>query len=540
MTIKLFEICKKILLMSLGIFLSLIVIESVLQTFSAVYSFKKSHGNKISMSKKTAYKILCLGESTTDGQYPWHLEEVLNAKDIGVKFAIIDKGRGGTVTETILEHLNKYLDEFNPDMVVTMVGINDDRRDLVAFELKSGHWYSALKSLKLVRLLKIHIEAKLLDLNGGRVKASNNNQKDKKSAAIFLKAIEINPKNEEAYARLGNLYKEQKRYRKAETMFLKAIEINPKNEETYIGIGRLYGAQKKYSEAQAIFLKAIEINPKNEKPYAGIGRLYGAQKKYKQAEAMFLKAIEIAPKNDWTYEEIAGFYKWQRKFKEPEVMFLKVIDINPLNDSAYARLGDMYRKQKKYREAEAMFLKAIEINPKNKETYAGIERLYRRQKKYKEAEAVFQKAIKGPLNSDSREFDKMSVRYLNKYEANKNKYYGKKTQYNYRKLHRELEKRNIQLVCVQYPTLEIQPLKDILEPNDGIVFVDNENSFKDAVRREGYDAYFTDKFAYKYGFGHCTYKGNRLLAENIAGEIVKECFQRQNMKVLLVIKILNI
>jgi len=50
--------------------------------------------------------------------------------------------------------------------------------------------------------------------------------------------------------------------------------------------------------------------------------------------------------------------------------------------------------------------------------------------------------------------------------------------------------------------------------------VDNEKMFNEGVKREGYDEYFNDCFA--GDFGHCTPKGNRLLAENIAGVILTE------------------
>ena len=68
----------------------------------------------------------------------------------------------------------------------------------------------------------------------------------------------------------------------------------------------------------------------------------------------------------------------------------------------------------------------------------------------------------------------------------------------------------------------IQPLKKIFKEDEDVVFVDNERIFKDAVRKEGYNEYFRDMFG--GDFGHCTQKGNRLLAGNIANVIFKEVF----------------
>jgi len=68
----------------------------------------------------------------------------------------------------------------------------------------------------------------------------------------------------------------------------------------------------------------------------------------------------------------------------------------------------------------------------------------------------------------------------------------------------------------------VEPLKEMFRNREGIIFVDNERPFKERVAKEGYDEYFADMFG--GDFGHCTEKGNRLLAGNIANTILKECF----------------
>ena len=102
-------------------------------------------------------------------------------------------------------------------------------------------------------------------------------------------------------------------------------------------------------------------------------------------------------------------------------------------------------------------------------------------------------------------------------------YYKPVTVNNYHKLKEVLDKRGIRLVCVQYPMRNIGPLKRIFEGNEeGIIFVDNERIFRDAVKKDGSRAYFKDMFG--GDFGHCTPKGNRILAENIASIILREVF----------------
>lgn len=58
-----------------------------------------------------------------------------------------------------------------------------------------------------------------------------------------------------------------------------------------------------------------------------------------------------------------------------------------------------------------------------------------------------------------------------------------------------------------------------------VVFVDNNSIFRRAVKKKGYAEYFTDMFA--GDFGHCTRKGNELLARNIAEVILREVLTRK-------------
>jgi len=96
--------------------------------------------------------------------------------------------------------------------------------------------------------------------------------------------------------------------------------------------------------------------------------------------------------------------------------------------------------------------------------------------------------------------------------------------HNYLKLKDITEEKRIKLVCMQYPMRSIKPLKELFRGHNDIVFIDNEMLFKNAVKEAGYNDIFTDSFA--GDFGHCTNKGNRLLAENIADVILKEVFYK--------------
>ena len=97
---------RKTGLILIGILASIILIEAGLRLGGFIYTSRQEIGNKEELKKKGVYRILCLGESTTAGEYPGYLEEELNSRDMGMKFSVIDKGRPATTTTFILAKLH--------------------------------------------------------------------------------------------------------------------------------------------------------------------------------------------------------------------------------------------------------------------------------------------------------------------------------------------------------------------------------------------------------------------------------------------------
>jgi len=106
------------------------------------------------------------------------------------------------------------------------------------------------------------------------------------------------------------------------------------------------------------------------------------------------------------------------------------------------------------------------------------------------------------------------------YDNTEKAYKNPVTIYNFNKIKEILDEKKIKLVIMQYPLMDAKPLKRMFSSKENIIFVDNEKIFKDRLEHSSYEEYFVDKFA--GDFGHCTEKGNRLIAENIANVIFEE------------------
>jgi len=464
---------QKTIILACGIIFVVVILELGIRLFGGIFLFLQEYRNRVSIAQKGGYRIMCVGESTTamggDDSYPSQLEEVLNARKIGVKFSVINKGVVMVDTSFILSNLESNLNQCQPKMVIAMMGCND--KDVAYYEDISDAKTPLFKELRVYRLIKtlwMHVV-----------------NKTKKTG---MDAAEQNRNHHKQVGLLKN-----------KLSSIKAIKIKPGKENIYINLGKHYWKQNMFIQAEKAYRKAIELNPRAEKAYEGLGLIYSEQEKLNQSEASFQKAIELEPSNVGAYSGLGQVYKKEKKFSEAEEVFNKAIEVNPNIPMLYFMLGNVYLCRDKFTQSERVLKKAVEIAPEHGRAYGSLARLYAEMGK-----------------------DDLAREYYKKAQEVLFKKSNLVTSKNFRNLKKILDQRGIKLVCVQYPTRSIEPLKKIFEGYEGVIFVNNEKIFKDAVRRESYEEYFIDDFA--GDFGHCTAKGNRLLAENIANVILKEVF----------------
>ena len=274
---------QKIALVIFGVFLSLILLEAGLRLGGFVILSLQELKNRASLMQRGEYRILCLGESTTQGQYPPLLEETLNQRNIGIKFSVIDKGISAIKTWVIVFRLQSYIDTYHPNMVITMMGINDWGPHM-PYEAVSGskaiNFLKSFRTYKLSRLLWLHIVTKLKDS-----KLSNH------TAPIKLPQAVTEKNNALESAKLK-----------------KAIELNPRNDRAYVELGRLYHNQGKLSEAEELFKKAIEANSKNDRLYGALEVLYREKGNMELAREYGKKARDLRL-NYYAPDTTSNYYK---------------------------------------------------------------------------------------------------------------------------------------------------------------------------------------------------------------------------------------
>ena len=507
---------QKIALIGGSIIVTVIFLELGLRLAGFVVLSLRDRANRIDRENKEAYRIICIGESTTyDGDhtyaYPNQLQALLAEKFPAKSFTVINKGKPGCSTAYIADNLEGWVDDYRPDMVVAMMGINDTSVSYRLHEKTSslGEFIEGFRVYKLAALLGQNIEIALekfgraspnrLDPDLYQYRGLTGPEYDLFQLEAELGAeLQKHPDDPAALVRMGDCYLSQDRYQEATEIFEKAIKLDPMCDEAYVGLARGYLNKQYHKGVTRACWKAIEINPGNDRAWTLLGRSFLSKKKYGQAMESFSQAIEINPANDRALASLAWIDFWKNKeIARGKERARRALEINPDNYLATVTLWSCYEAEGDYRSAIGVCENAIERDPYHKRAYVELAYIYRQLGEPEKAEQY--------LRQDRR-------RLMNTYNPI--------TFASYQRITKIVDCRGIQLVAVQYPMRPVGSLEKMLEDHDDIIFVDNEDVFKEALRNADYDDLFKDAFA--GDFGHCTPEGNRILAENVAATVIEE------------------
>lgn len=486
---------QKVFLICFGLLLVTVFLEIGLRIGGCVISFLQERRNRISIDKKGEYRIMCLGESTTvwgdENCWPSQLEEILNKKRSNVRFKVINKGRHAIETAAIVASLEGALNKYDPDMVITMIGVNDwVGTELYndTFLVKTMLFIKGFRVYKLVRYIWSSVTNKVNELREGELQVKGS------------KDLDSNNNIQELFD-FGYDYKNQSRHFEAKKAFERIIELDPDNENAYFELGLIYEELGDLTRAAEYLKKSLELDPNNSAAYVELGNCYREEGNRKGVRMAAKRALELNPNNKEVYFLIGRNYLEEGDYLQAEKMFQKALELDPKWEPAYTALGTCYRLQKDYSKLEELSNKIIREGINNDRLYGFVATCYRDQDRMRETEE-----------------------YYNKANAFRMKYYNSATKYNYRKIKELVGQKGAKFVCMQYPMRSIEPLKRLFDSCEGIIFVDNENNFKDALRGGKYEDYFEDNFG--GDFGHGTPKGNKLIAENVVAVILKEVFGR--------------
>ncbi len=289
----------------------------------------------------------------------------------------------------------------------------------------------------------------------------------KETEKLLLKAIEIEPSDVNAYARLGQFYYNRiENIVKAKEYLKKAISLNPNDyishkilgfiyldendEKTAIEyirkgltsteninekliIAQYYLGSERHDKAIEKCKNILEETPDDTATRLFLGRAYIVTKDYKQA----IKEIKTAISNDQENYEAHILLSQAYAFIDDKTNVIRSLENaifkQPKNPSGYVYLGNYYASEKSYKEALYQYREAEEIESKNTLIKNKIALMYTYLDQYDKAIEAFNqiRAIDGIipenelfavqcllLQNKTSEAEKRCLKVLSKYPKN--------------------------------------------------------------------------------------------------------------------------
>ncbi len=481
--------------------------------------------------------VLCLGDSMTafGGRhaYPRQLEARLNKRLGPGSFKVLNASRPAVDTGALLEIMEQQLDRSQPDIITVMIGINDELGQFG--DLYNPSRASGLRGLgsklKLVRLVLFGVE-RVQRQSAERAAAAALEEE-----RIRLVSLVQEGGTEDDWHKLLQVYRQQRSLPDAIRLLRRMAEAHP-SPRVLADVAKF---NRDPREKERLYHQALERYPDSHYVYKWLVRHYGHQGEQASVETVLRQQAAAMP-DVLSYNELAKFLMAAGEIEEAERCLRKALAVEP-NFQSWYELGVLYQEQGSLAQAEAFLRRAIEIGAPGF-VHARLGQVLRKLGRDKEAEQAYLRAIASswdrPLVKeytwDNHDHDRneaivqLSELYRDRGAARRAEKtledlsFGRESYQDYQNLARRALKASGRLVVVQYPMRSIEPLHVILPEQPGLVFVDNEASFQQAVEEDGYSTMFIDHSG--ADFGHLTRKGHAMVAENIANAIMAAFCQR--------------
>lgn len=142
---------QRAVLVVFGTFLGLLTLEIGLRLTGVFLLWREHRQHAPVISGDGAVRILCVGESTTflgeEHAYPRQLEQFLNARPDGPRVSVVNAGVPAVTTDYLLARVPGWLDTYQPQIVIAMMGVNDPPAEVAA----DATPFASLRVVKLVR-----------------------------------------------------------------------------------------------------------------------------------------------------------------------------------------------------------------------------------------------------------------------------------------------------------------------------------------------------------------------------------------------------
>ncbi len=143
----------------------------------------------------------------------------------------------------------------------------------------------------------------------------------KKAEHLLNRLAELEPNHPVIFARLAKIHAQKKRYKEAIAAYVRAVELDDKNEEWLVNLGKLYQLLMRPGLAAECFRRAAELKPRETVYLSLLAECCEKDEDYDNALFTYEKILTLEPYNEKAKE---SSQKVRLKMKETEVALTRL------------------------------------------------------------------------------------------------------------------------------------------------------------------------------------------------------------------------
>jgi tetratricopeptide (TPR) repeat protein len=187
-------------------------------------------------------------------------------------------------------------------------------------------------------------------------------------------ALRLNGEDEVAFAQIGMLRSQQKRYPEAFALLQQAIRIRPTFAAAHIGLGEAYAGAGRREDAEGEYRKAVKLAPSNVAARNLLGQALYYEGRWNEADNEFQASAAIEPSQQAS--DYLGDLASARGEADIAIRdYTQATALEPLDGHAHFRLGDLYAAAGRTSEATREYQDGLAANPNDPHALAALRKL---------------------------------------------------------------------------------------------------------------------------------------------------------------------
>lgn len=204
-------------------------------------------------------------------------------------------------------------------------------------------------------------------------------------AQYLTEAVKLDPNDQVAYAKLGEIYDANDQNAKAIESYEAALRIDPKFTEVYVPLGIAYFKAGEIAKAESYAAKAEAAGPETAEGRYLRGLVQFRENKNDQALASFDRAIALDSDLVTAYYYRGQVLDRLEKDGQAVASYKQAVAKDPTFAPAWYEIGVVSYNTGDYNGAAGAYQETIKYDPANAEAHANLASSYRQLEKYPDA-----------------------------------------------------------------------------------------------------------------------------------------------------------